>query len=567
MTKRKRPDATGLNSGTTTTIIAASEQLSRYLLPLRGKIPAVTGTWKRSFDDEEFPDGCNYGLRLGEETEWGYLLAIDYDGREHFLEFLSFLREKGIETDTVAVKTGGKHQGYHLYFWADKTFTGRFKGNFEGVDVELLGNGTYTVIPPSQVVNDYLMIEAFTERDPITHRVSSVSDFLTEIEGASNILDTQIQDLQRSLEQKSAPSNCNSSTLVHFSPISSDLLLWELIINDSYKSIYKEELHLSKSLRFKCIFHKEENPSANLFWIDEKAKFVYHDFHDGKNYDIVEVFHALKHHQEPKFLEAKNSRKWLDGLLELFEWIDENRIKTGFGERFDRWLDDFLGKLSLTGGGVFKEYIVDTLKTILEISRERINKGINELVLSKRFVADRVDWKGSDKNKAKIVNRAMNFLVFAGLLRKGRNLSTENGRTYIFSIDFKCKASDVEKAWDEIVKAGLSNYNDFNKNNVADLFGERRANEIFRASAIERGNRDGLQNDTTEQLHESEDRGQRKVYRHRLRFARSFDKESKRFESGGRRVGHRAGHRRNYKRLQMIKGVEKWTLSGKLRTL
>ena len=566
MTKRKRPEATGLNSGTTTTIIADTNDLSTYIIPLRGKIPAVSGTWKRSFTDEEFPEGCNYGLRLGEKTEWGYLTVIDYDGSEHFSEFLSFLREKGVSIDTIAVKTGGKHNGYHLYYWSDEAFTGRFKGQFDGVDVEILGKGTYTVIPPSTVLTDYRLVKAFTEKEPITYQVSSVSDFLTEIEGASGVLYTQIQDLQRSLEQKSAPSNYNSSYLVHFSPISSDLLLWELILNDSYKSIYNEELHLSKSLRFKCVFHKEKNPSANLFWIDDKAKFVYHDFHNGNNYDLVEVFHALKNHQEPKFLESKNSRKWLEGLLELFEWIDENRITTGFGERFDRWRDDFLGKLSLTGGGVFKEYILDTLKTILEISRDRINKGINELVLSKRFVADRVDWTGSDKNKAKIVNRAMNFLVFAGILIKGRDLSTQNGRTYIFSIDFKCKASDVEKAWDEIVKAGLSNYNDFNKNNVADLFGERRANEIFRASAIERGSENGLQNNATEQLPEGKDRGKWKVHRHRLRFTRGFDKESQHFESGGRRMGHRAGYRRNYKRLQVIKGVEKWIFLEKSKT-
>lgn len=560
MTKRKRPVASGLDSGTRTIIIASSDELSRYIIPLRGKIPRIEkgDTWKRSFTDEEFSDGCNYGLRLGEKTEWGYLLAIDYDGSEHFSEFLSFLKEKGVPIDTIAVKTGGKHNGYHLYFFTEKPLTGRFKGQFQGVDIEILGEGCYTVIPPSTVENEYSLIEAFTEKDPITHRVTSVSDFLTEIEGASNVLEAQIKDLQRSLEQKSAPSNYNSSYLVHFSHISSDLLLWELILNDSYKSLYKEELHLSKSLRFKCVFHKEKNPSANLFWIDDKAKFVYHDFHNGKNYDLVEVFHAIKHHQEPKFLEAKNSRKWLDGLLELYEWIDENRITTGFGERFDRWRDDFLGSVSLNGGGVFKEYILDTLKTILEISRERINKGINELVLSKRFVADRVDWKGSDKNKAKIVNRSMNFLVFAGLLRKGRDLSTEKGRTYIFSIDFKCTTKAVEKAWDEIVKAGISNYKDFNKKNVADLFGERRANEIFRASATERGSGNGLHHITKEQLHEGEDRGKWKVHRHRLRFTRSLDKESQHFESGGRRMGHRAGYRRNYKRLQVIKGVEKW---------
>jgi len=487
MTKRKRPEASGLNSGTITTIIAASEQLSRYLLPLRGKIPAVSGTWKRSFDDDEFPKGCNYGLRLGEETEWGYLLAIDYDGPEHFLDFLSFLKEKGVSIDTIAVKTGGKHNGYHLYYWSDEAFTGRFKGQFDGVDVEILGKGTYTVIPPSTVENEYSLIEAFTERDPITYQVTSVSDFLTEIEGASQISEAKINVIKERLSQN-VPTNLYISSLVRsegYALISSDLLLWETVLNGAFEELYNERLHLSNSHRFKCVFHKEKRPSAGLHIV--KGRYVYHDFHDGKSFDIVEVFHAIKNHQEPQFLEAKNSRKWTDGLLELFEWIDENRITTGFGESFDRWRSEFLGRLSLTGGGEFKNYIVDTLKTILEISRERINKGINELVLSKRYVADRVPWEGSDQLKAKIVNRAMNFLVFAGILRKGRDLSTEKGRTYIFSIDFDCTTEAVERAWSKAVNANIATYDKFNKSNVADVFGPDVANMIFRASAIERG--------------------------------------------------------------------------------
>jgi len=548
MKQKKSPDATGPTTQniTDTMIITDFREIAKHLIPLNGKIPRLKkeDTWKRSFDDEEFPDGCNYGLRLGEETEWGYLTVIDYDGSEHFLEFLSMLREKGVSTDTVAVKTGGKHQGYHLYFWTDKPFTGRFKGQFEGVDVEILGNGTYTVIPPSKVASDYRIVEAFTEKEPITYQVSNVQNFLDELERAAEISFSKLQIIQESFKEESAPSNYNSSYLVHFSHISGDLLLWELILNDSYKSIYDEELHLSKSLRFKCVFHKEENPSANLFWIDEKAKFVYHDFHDGKNYDIVEVFHAIKNHQEPEFLEAKNSRKWLDALLELYEWIDENRITTGFGEKFDRWRDGFLGNLRLTGGGSFKEYIVDTLKTILEISRERINKGINELVLSKRFVAERMDRTGSDKNKAKIVNRAMNFLVFSGLLQKGRDLGTKNGRTYIFSIDFEITTAMVENAWNELIKAGLTNYRDFNKSNVADIFGPDVANKIFRASAIEkeaRRDENGVQNEASERLQDSANRSEQSMGRNRFGPARESHNQSEHFESSGGRMGNRAG--------------------------
>ncbi len=185
MKQKKSPASTGPTNtrNTDTLIITDFSEIAKHLIPLFGKIPRLKkgDTWKRSFNDEEFPDGCNYGLRLGEETEWGYLTVIDYDGSEHFLEFLSMLREKGVSTDTVAVKTGGKHQGYHLYFWTDKPFTGRFNGNFEGIDVEILGEGCYTVIPPSKVANDYRIVEAFTEKEPITFRVSSVESFLDEL--------------------------------------------------------------------------------------------------------------------------------------------------------------------------------------------------------------------------------------------------------------------------------------------------------------------------------------------------------------------------------------------------
>lgn len=411
-------------------------------------------------------------------------MVIDFDGSEHFADFQAVLREQGISTDTITVKTGGKHNGYHLYYWTKKPLQGRFRGKFNNIDVEILGAGTYTVIPPSKVYKDYQI-------DQTNQNTRTVEDFVERLRTAKELPQKHLQDLQEMLQKTgSLPSNSNNSSyLVNFSSlglISSDSSLWEKVLNSQFESVYGVPLSLLKSHGFKCVFHKEANPSATLFWIEGKGKFVYHDFHNGKSFDIVEVFQAIKHHREPEFLEAINSKKWLNGLLELFEWIDENHITTGFGGRFDRWRDEFLQKLILTGGGEFKNYIVDTLKVILDIARTRLNKGINELVLSKRFVAERVTWTGSDKTKAFIVNRAMNFLVFAGLLQKGRDLATGAGRTYIFTINFDCKASDVIKAWTELVKVGLSNYRDFNKNNVADLFGAKLANEIFKASAFEK---------------------------------------------------------------------------------
>ena len=82
--QKKSPAQTGPETQniSDTIIITDFADITKHLIPLKGKIPTIKkgDTWKRSFNDGEFPAGCNFGLRLGEEAEWGYLTVIDYDG-------------------------------------------------------------------------------------------------------------------------------------------------------------------------------------------------------------------------------------------------------------------------------------------------------------------------------------------------------------------------------------------------------------------------------------------------------------------------------------------------------
>jgi len=508
MKQKKRPVTAGptTQKHSDNTIISDSCELAKYLIPLNGKVPAISSgdTWKRRFGPEEF-NGGNFGLRLGEEFDGRYLLAIDYDGPDHLADFLEELESMGINAPRIAVKTGGKHNGYHLYFATQKPVMGKYKGNYRGTTVELLGNGCYTVIPPSKVERHYQIATELKTGAPICYKVGSVETFLEELESVEILDSFQLAKIQELIQEKreKTPSNLYSSYLVSFDSkalISSDLKLWETLLSSSFENTYHEKLSLKDSKNFKCIFHKEKRASAGLHY--SKDKYNYHDFHTGKSYDVVEVFHALKHQKEPAFLEAKNSKNWQNALLELFDWIDENDITTGFGEYFDSWRRDFRENVNLSGGGEFKNYILDTFDAILDIARTRINKGINELVLSKRFVAERVAWSGDEKHKAKVINRAMNFLVFAGVLRKGRDLSTPNGRTYIFSINFGIAPQRLAEAWAQLLEAGIATVNDFKKATVAEYFGEELANSIFRASAIENQKTGGMEDELRDGFNE-----------------------------------------------------------------
>ena len=563
MTRQKKsPASTGPTSQrlTDNSIIAEKSELSKYLIPLskNGKVPAISegDTWKRSFAPEEF-NGGNYGLRLGEEFNGGHLLAIDYDGPENLPDFLEELASMGINGPRIAVKTGGKHNGYHLYYATQKPFLGKLRGNYRGTTVEVMGKGCYTVIPPSKVERHYQIATELTN-GPICYNVGSVETFLEELESVEILNSFQLTKIQELIQENTEnkeklPSNLYSSYLVAFdsiSLISSDLKLWQTLLSKAFENLYHEQLSLKDSKNFKCVFHKEKNPSAGLHY--SKDKYIYHDFHNGKSFDIVEVFHAIKHQKEPAFLEAKNSNNWTNALMELFDWIDENDITTGFGERFDTWRRDFRAKVNLSGGGEFKNYIIDTFDAILDIARTRINKGINELVLSKRFVAEKVAWSGSDKSKALIINRAMNFLVLAGVLRKGRDLSCKAGRTYIFSIDFNCSPQRLAEAWAQLLEAGIATVNDFKKSTVAEYFGEELANSIFRASAIEKetggiddGEHGELQDSVNWRLTDSQDNISGQDDRDKLSYAGHFDRQS--FVSPGdcRRVGNQSSSHRS----------------------
>jgi len=136
------------------------------IIPLgrRSKCPVVRGWEKDSFPAGAFRGG-NVGARAGERVNVdgkdGYLLIVDFDSPD--LELLRQLCSEIPLSRTTCVRTGGEHDGYHLFYLT--AFETRKRGllAYREVSVDLLGKGSFAVVPPSVVNKPYRYLVGLDE--------------------------------------------------------------------------------------------------------------------------------------------------------------------------------------------------------------------------------------------------------------------------------------------------------------------------------------------------------------------------------------------------------------------
>lgn len=483
------------------------------LIPLvrGGKSPATKGTWKRTFKPEEFPENCNYALRMGTKTKFGYVVCIDIDNsaRWAFIAVKQRLKEIGIDSNTLTVETGSKG-GYHLYFISQEDPVGLNTMDYElpALDKPITGetrySNCYTVIPPSRIKNEYKIInprnvEGFFEG--LEFAKSLTKDQLLQIRDLLKSPDTHNtdKDPRDITHQKAERLSDNTYVLPilvnrcylseDYLYISDDLTLWEKLLKTftpSYWSsdyrIQSTQLNLKKN--FYCLFHKETHPSAKLYKASDR--WLYKCFHgDTRAYDIVEIFHALKHHHEPRFLSPK-SGDWVDGLKELGEWIDENNVKTGYGNKFDNWYKTFksdLIKISKSEKGSFWKSILQVFDATMETASGFYNKGSLNFAATRRFISGKTGLPG------KTTSRAFNFLVFSGILTKTKQKSFSSKSepsikrvTHLVKVNTSINVNDVYEAWVSLKNLGIASVDRFNKKSVEKHFGIEKANAIFKGN-------------------------------------------------------------------------------------
>jgi hypothetical protein len=128
------------------------------LIPLayRSKEPAAKGWTENTYPSIAFRQR-NIGVRAGEwvniDGKQGYLCILDYDASD--ITALRLLCTNLHMPRTTCVRSGGQHHGYHLYYLTD--FETRKHGMlaYEHASIDLLGKGSFAVIPPSIVERPY----------------------------------------------------------------------------------------------------------------------------------------------------------------------------------------------------------------------------------------------------------------------------------------------------------------------------------------------------------------------------------------------------------------------------
>lgn len=136
------------------------------IIPLgrKSKCPVVRGWEKDKFPASAFRGG-NVGARAGERVnvdgKEGHLLILDFDSPD--LEVLRQLCAEIPLARTTCVRTGGEHDGYHLFYLT--AFETRKRGllSYRDVSIDLLGKGSFAVVPPSVVDKPYRYLVGLEE--------------------------------------------------------------------------------------------------------------------------------------------------------------------------------------------------------------------------------------------------------------------------------------------------------------------------------------------------------------------------------------------------------------------
>ncbi|GEM_PF-4659598 len=133
----------------------------------KSKVPIKGVRWQNNpnITLDMFIPGVNIALKAGALFGDGYIFIVDFDSDDEklFSEFLQSLEKFGIPTDTVIVRSGGKHHGFHLYYLSNEPidmekYKATVRHQFHGVNVEIVLHSHYVLIPPSIVEDQYKII-------------------------------------------------------------------------------------------------------------------------------------------------------------------------------------------------------------------------------------------------------------------------------------------------------------------------------------------------------------------------------------------------------------------------
>ncbi|MDA3962348.1 MAG: bifunctional DNA primase/polymerase [Planctomycetota bacterium] len=136
------------------------------LIPLgrRSKAPIAKGWQERRFERTDLGRG-NIGTRAGEtvnvDGRSGVLYILDFDSDD--LACLKAMCRHFDLPRSTCVRTGGQHRGYHLFYLVDEPVRKSAGLAFHDAPIDIMGTGSFVVLPPSIVEREYRVLVGFDE--------------------------------------------------------------------------------------------------------------------------------------------------------------------------------------------------------------------------------------------------------------------------------------------------------------------------------------------------------------------------------------------------------------------
>ncbi len=128
------------------------------------KCPVARGWHENRYPAQAFTHK-NVGTRAGEwvcvDGKEGYLLIVDFDSPD--LELLKELCALASLSRTTCVRTGGNHHGYHLIYLTEWETRKHGMLSYREASIDLLGKGSFAVLPPSIVESPYTYLLGLDE--------------------------------------------------------------------------------------------------------------------------------------------------------------------------------------------------------------------------------------------------------------------------------------------------------------------------------------------------------------------------------------------------------------------
>lgn len=244
---------------------------------IKGQIQFMTES-----DIEGYNPGMFTGVKVykidGFKPEKFYTAVIDFDSSD--IDILKQYVNEELQMnfdDMVVCKTGGKHNGYHLYFLTKNSFQS-FTTIYKDKSIDFIskkGKKPARVLIEGSIVQGlYFMYQGKMDiynfpllPKKIIKEQGKMEDSLSKYQGS---------DLEINIKGET-----------------NNLIAWKYVINYGFYKTYGKmlkDIRIKKN--FRCIFHKEEHPSAGLVYT-KTGHILYRDFHTNESYSLVEVVYSI----------------------------------------------------------------------------------------------------------------------------------------------------------------------------------------------------------------------------------------------------------------------------------